>query len=150
MPALSFPRDEAFARALAMGRAQGAAGAEAGYARRHRRGARRAARPDVVARTRELGDTQQWGEACDQVEMIRALMRLAEKAGRMRTAAAMVAARGLVAEAAKLNQRIDDQRRETADDAPAITAAFLPLSDEDWAEKYGHLGRSGVARLDRP
>jgi len=139
MPALSFPREEAFARALATGLCLGAAGAEAGYGRRHRRGAERAARPDIVARARELGDARQWGEACDAATMIRALMRLAGKAGRMRTAAAMVAARGLVAEAAKLEQRIDDNRRETPDGAPPITPAFLPLSDEDWAAKYGHL-----------
>ncbi len=134
MPALSFLRDEAFARALAVGRSQGAAGAAAGYARRHGRGARRAARPDIVARARELGDARQWGEACDAATMIRALMRLAGQAGQMRTAAAMVAARGLVAEAAKL-----EQRRETPDGAPPITPAYLPLSDEEWAEKYGHL-----------
>ncbi len=139
MPALSFPRDEAFARALAMGRSQGAAGAEAGYARRHRLGGERAARPDIVARTRELGDARQWGEAGDAATMIGALMRLAGQAGQMRTAAAMVAARGLVAEAAKLNQRIDDERRETPDGAPPINPAFRPLSDEDWAAKYGHL-----------
>ncbi len=139
MPALSFARDEALARALAMGRSQGAAGAEAGYARRHGRGALRAARPDIVARARELGDARQWGEACDAVEMIRALMRLAGQAGQMRTAAAMVAARGLVAEAAKLDQRIDEARRETRDGAPPITPAYRPLSDEEWAAKYGHL-----------
>ncbi len=134
MPPLPVPHEEALARALAMGRSRNAAGTEAGYGRRYKHSAR-ATRPDVVARARELGDAAQWGEACEVGEMIRALMRLAGKAGEMRTAAAMVAARGLVAEAAKLNER-----REPADDAAAIAPQFLPLSDEDWAAKYANRG----------
>jgi hypothetical protein len=132
MPPLTVPREEALARALAMGRSRHAAVTEAGYAR-HARHLARATRPDIVARARELGDAAQWGEAREPSEMTRALMRLAGKAGGMRSAAAMVAARGLVAEAAKLNARC-----ETPLDAPASAPRFLPLSDEAWVAKYGH------------
>ena len=138
MPPLPDPREDALALALATGRSRSAAGTEAGYGR-HRKHRARAARPDIVARSRELGEAAQWGEVCEAGEMIRALMRLAGKAGGMRTAAAMVAARGLVAEAAKLNQR-SDEWRETPEDAASIAARFLPLSDEAWAEKYGQRG----------
>ena len=140
MPPLPIPREEALAHVLAMGLSRSMAGGEAGYAKHWKHVREREARPDIVARARELGDARQWGETRDASEMIGALMRLAGKAGRMRTAAAMVAARGLVAEAAKLEQRIDDKRGETPDGAPPITTAFLPLSDEDWTAKYGHLG----------
>ena len=136
MPALTAPYEEALAPALAMGLSRSPAGAEAGYARHWEHGRERAARPDIIARARELGEASQWEETREVSEMIGALMRLAGKAGGMRTAAAMVAARGLVAEAAKLNRQTDE-RRETPDEAPAIDPRFLPLSDEDWTAKYG-------------
>ena len=144
MPPLPVPREEALARVLAMGLSRGMAVGEAGYAKHWKHGRERVARPDIVARARELGDARQWGETRDAGEMIGALMRLAGKAGRMRTAAAMVAARGLVAEAAKLEQRTLE-RRETPSEAPAIDPRFLPLSDEDWSAKYGHRGQPGAA-----
>jgi hypothetical protein len=144
MPPLPVPRQEALARVLATGLSRSVAAAEAGYAKHWRHGRERMARPDIVARARELGDARQWGETRDAGEMIGALMRLAGKAGAMRTAAAMVAARGLVAEAAKLNQRTLGQR-ETPHEAPAIDPRFLPLSDEDWTAKYGHRGQPGAA-----
>ncbi len=50
--------------------------------------------------------------------MIQALMRLAGKAGGMRSAAAMVAARGLVAEAAKLNERREPPGETTPPEPP--------------------------------
>ena len=134
MPPLPVPREEALALALATGRSRAVASSEAGYAKNKKHRAR-ATRPDIVARAREIGDTLQWGEACEADEMIRVLMRLAGKAGGMRSAAAMVAARGLVAEAAKL-----DARRETPPAATPIDPCFLPLSDEDWAAKYGNRG----------
>jgi hypothetical protein len=134
MPPLTAPHEEALARALAMGRSRNAAGTETGHGRRYKHRAR-AARPEIIARAREIGDALQWGEACEVGEMIRALMRLAGKAGGMRTAAAMVAARGLVAEAAKL-----DARRETPGEPAPIASHFLPLSDEAWAAKYGNRG----------
>jgi hypothetical protein len=136
MTPLPLLHEETLAHALARGLSRNAARAEAGYARHSRRGRERAARADIAARARELGEARQWGETREASEMIVALMRLAGKAGEMPTAAAMVAARGLVAEAAKLNARIDE-RRERPDEAPAIDARFLPLSDEDWTAKYG-------------
>ena len=136
MTPLPLLHEETLARALARGLSRNAAGAEARYARHSRRGRERAARADIAARARELGEARQWGETREASEMIAALMRLAGKAGEMRKAAAMVAARGLVAEAAKLEQRTLE-RRDTPHDAPEIDARFLPLSDEDWTAKYG-------------
>jgi len=137
MPPLPVPREETFARALSIGVSWNAASTEAGYGRHWERGRERAARPEIVARASEVGEALTWGEACEVSEMIRALMRLAGKAGQMQTAAAMVAARGLVAEAAKLNQRTLE-RRETPEIVAHDIARYMPLSDEDWAAKYGH------------
>jgi hypothetical protein len=135
MPPLPVPREETFAHVLAMGLSPGMAGGEAGYAKHWKHVRKRVARPDIVARAGELGDARQWGETRDAGEMIGALMRLA---------AAMVAARGLVAEAAKLDQRTLE-RREAPDATPAIAPCFLPLSDEAWTAKYGHRAQPGAA-----
>ena len=133
MPALSDPHEEAFARALARGLSPGMASSEAGYARGRNRGRERAARSHVAARVGAL----QWDEAGDARAMIGALMGLAGTAGQMRSAAAMVAARGLVAEAARLTTR-PPERTEAAASAVRIGPMILPLSDEAWAAKYGH------------
>jgi hypothetical protein len=132
MPPLPVPHEEALARALAMGHSQCKASAEAGHARHWYRGAERAARPAVVARAGELGDARQWGETREVSEMIGALMRLAGKAGEMRTAAAMVAARGLLAEAAKLKGQLGDPA-DTFDSAPPEP----PMSKAEWIATYG-------------
>ena len=97
MSPLPIPREVALARVLAMGRSRSMARGEAGYAKHWKHVRTRVARPDIVAG-----------------EVIGALTLLAGKAGQMRSAAAMVAARGLVAEAAKLDLRTFE-RRGTAD-----------------------------------
>jgi len=51
-------------------------------------------------------------------------MRLAGKVAEMRTAAAMVAARSLVAEAAKLNQRIFDRHVPATDEQRRALAHY--------------------------
>jgi hypothetical protein len=132
MPPLPVPREETFAHVLAMGLSPGMAGGEAGYAKH------------IVARFAPLPRIAKLPRPRDAGEMIGALMRLAGKAGRMRSAAAMVAARGLVAEAAKLDQRTLE-RREAPDATPAIAPCFLPLSDEAWTAKYGHRAQPGAA-----
>ena len=132
MTPLPLLHEEALARALARGLSRNAAGAEARYARHSRRGRERAARADIAARARELGEARQWGETREASEMIGALMRLAGKAGEMRTAAAMVAARGLLAEAAKLQGQLGDPA-DTFDSAPPEP----PMSKAEWIATYG-------------
>ncbi len=110
MSALPVPRQEAFARALAMDLSPGEASAEAGYARHWKHTRERAARPEIVARATALR------EALRRVE---------------------AAARGLQAEAAKRKARIEDRAGPPAMDA-VDRARFMPLSDEDWLARYGH------------
>ena len=138
MTPLPAPREDVLAHALAMGRSRSEASCEAGYAR-HGNYRERAARRQIAARAAELTEARKWGETCKVTAMIPALMRLAGKAGGMSTAAAMTAARGLVAEAARLEQKSADQR-ETAHDAAADAQNYLPLSDEAWAATYGRRG----------
>jgi len=139
MSPLPVPRQEAFARGLAMGLSQREAGADAGYYRDWKQARERAARPDIVARATALRDERHWDGTADVAPVINALMRLARKAGDMPTAAAMAAARGLLAEAAKLKGRLED-KIETPSEATPISPRFLPLSDEDWVAKYGNRG----------
>jgi hypothetical protein len=49
----------------------------------------------------------------------------------------MAAARGLLAEAAKLKNGPRD-KVETSAGSPPIDPRYAPLSDEDWIAKYGH------------
>ena len=137
MPALSVPRQEALARALAKRLSLTTAAAEAGYARNWKQARERAAAPHIVARVTELCDELHQDETSDVGPVINALMRLARKAGDMPTAAAMVAARGLLAEAAKLKGRLED-RVERPDIVQEDITRYLPLSDEHWLAKYGH------------
>lgn len=136
MPPLPVLREEAFARALAMGLSLTEACIEAGYIGNWKQARKRAARPDIVARVTALRDERHWDGTADVAPVINALMRLARKAGDMPTAAAMAAARGLLAEAAKLKDRLED-KVGTPSEATPIAPQFLPLSDEDWAVKYG-------------
>ncbi len=132
MTPLPLLHEETLARALARGLSRNAARAEARYARHSRRGRERAARADIAARAGELRDARQWGETREVSEMIGALMRLAGKAGEMRTAAAMVAARGLLAEAAKLKGQLGDPA-DTFDSTPPEP----PMSRAEWIAIYG-------------
>ena len=139
MPTLSVPRQEAFARALAMELPQTGASSEAGYTKDWRHARERAETPDILARVTALRDALQLDETSDVAPVIEALMRLAKKAGDMPTAAGMAAARGLLAEAAKLKGRLQD-KGETAGRVEPVDPRYLPLSHEDWMAEYGHLG----------
>ena len=112
MPALSVPRQEAFARALAMGLSLIAAATEAGYARNWKHARERAARPDIAARVTAWREELHRGETSDAAAVAKARTRVARKAGD------------------------SEGRVETPED---ITR-YLPLSDEDWMAEYGHRG----------
>ena len=139
MAALPVPRQEAFARALAMGLSLTAAPTEAGYAGNWKQARARAAGPHIVARLKALRDEPAWDETSDLAGVIKALLRLARKAGDMPTAAAMAAARGLLAEAAKLKSGLRDTAG-TSHGAPPVDPRYLPLSDEDWIAKHAPRG----------
>ncbi len=139
MSALPVPRQEALSRALAMGLSWAAASTAAGYAGDRRRARRRAAAPDVAARVKALGDEPAWDETSDVAGVIRALLRLARKAGDMQTAAAMAAARGLLAEAAKLKSGLREEVY-TDDGVATVDPRWAPLSDEDWIAKHAPRG----------
>ncbi len=101
MTALANPRLECFARALAGGAAPKAAALSAGYVAESDSAKARAARPPVLARVREL-EVEAANEGRDLRPVITRLMTLATTASELGTVAGMVAAHGLLTEAAKL------------------------------------------------
>ena len=131
MPTLTNPRHEAYARARATSRWKGVAYKEAGYADSSNTG-RIETIKGVPERIEELRDHIHWGETADVAPVINELMRLAREAGTFKTAAGMVAAKGLLAEAARLKGRLAEPaagERETAPREP-------PLSNADWLAKH--------------
>ncbi len=131
MPTLTNPRHEAYARARATGGSKSAAYKEVGYTDSSNTG-RVETIKGVPERIEELRDHIQWGETSDVAPVINELMRLAREAGTFKTAAGMVAARGLLAEAARLKGRLGEPvavERETAPREP-------PLSNADWLAKH--------------
>jgi hypothetical protein len=132
MPKLLDARHEAFARARAEGLSIRAAAGRTGYS--HGGNTSRIDKlPAVVGRVAEL--TTQI-RRCDEARLepvIDRLMGLAETAGELRSAAALNAARGLLADAAKLRQQLDAQSFPTADDYDDIPPS---VSEEEWIKKY--------------
>ena len=131
MAALEDERREAFARNLADDMPAWRAWAAAGYAAKGGRGRIVAQRKDVKARVAELVRARKWGGSSDLGPVIDECMRLAQVAGGMDSAAAMVAARGFLVEAARLKGLLG---------APA-PAACAPeprpeLTDEEWLARY--------------
>ena len=124
MAALEDERRERFARNLADGMPAWRAWAAAGYAPKGGRGRRVAEREDVKARVDELVQARKWGGSSDVGPVIDECMRLAKVAGGMKGAAAMVAARGFLVEAARLKGLLG-----AAEPRPELT-------DEEWLAKY--------------
>ena len=131
MPTLTNPRHEAYARARATGGSKSAAYKEVGYAASSNTG-RVETIKGVPERIAELRDHVHWGETSDVAPVINELMRLAREAGAFKTAAGMVAAKGLLAEAARLKGRL----------AEPITGERIaskrnpPLSNAEWLAKH--------------
>jgi hypothetical protein len=136
MADLPILRQETFAHALATGRSRIAASTEAGYPRDWKWAHRRAEAAPIAMRAVALRHEPDWDETADVAGVIKAMLRLARKAGDMQTAAAMAAARGLLAEAAKLKSGLPETPEFTESD-PADAYVYQPLSDEDWIAKYG-------------
>ena len=131
MGALDNPRHEALAQGLARGISVREATIEAGLSARHLpRSVRLAASPAVVARMAEIRQQAVWGGLEDLEKVFGELMRLAEAAGKLGSAAGMNSARTLLAEAARLRERLPA--------APATAEAPLPprLSKEEWIAAF--------------
>jgi len=133
MPPLVNQGHEAFARARAAGLTPRAAFLEAGYRDPARNVRRIASRPEVEKRIVELERDAAWGGSGNLKPVIDELMRLAQVAGKLRSAAGMTAARGLLGEAARLKGLLDAQshRADVADPPRRVR-----LSNDEWLAKY--------------
>jgi|GEM_PF-6652137 len=119
MPLLANPRHDAFA--------------ECGLDIRGRNIKRVDGRADVIARIAELERDAAWGGSGNLKPVIDELMRLAEVAGELGSAAGMTAAGGLLCEAARLKGLLEGQ-------SPHADAADPPrrvrLSNDEWLAKF--------------
>lgn len=106
MAAFEDERREKFARGLAEDLPAWRAWEAAGYGRNPHRARTRAAKAEMIARVRELRLARLWGGSRDLAPVIDECMRLAQIAGEQPTGAALIAARGLLAEAARLKQML--------------------------------------------
>lgn len=135
MPMLKNIRHELFCRARVRGVGQMDAYRAVGYTGKNDSNARRIARSaPVEARIKELLDDALWSDADDLRPLIDELGRLSARARSMATPAALVAARGLIAEAARL--KILNAERALVDGS---AFADLPreLSPEEWLARHG-------------
>jgi len=129
--ALLTKKQEAFARGQARGLTQTEANAAAGYSRRN--ASRVAKNPAVQARIAELTKRIAWSETRDVLPLIESLKEAFDKALALDTGASLTAARGLVAEAARLKQMLPREK----DAADERARRLQPLSDEEWTKLYG-------------
>jgi len=129
MPILFHTRHEAFAVAHAQGACRVDAYRAAGYKGGPKNAPKIAKLPRVAARVAELRG--QWGDSVDLAPVIDAMVRLALTAD-VSTAAGLNAARGLLAEAAKLKMKMAEQgygEDEYEDIPPRV-------SQEEWVRRY--------------
>jgi hypothetical protein len=131
MPPLPRKGWEKYARGRALGMTQRAAYMNAGYSEKTGNVEHVAKHPDVMRRVEELKDEFHWGETPDVAPVINELMRLARDAAKVGTVPAMVAARGLLAEAGKLKGRLAE--RPDIFDAEPVEP---PMSKADWVATY--------------
>ena len=137
MPALTDPRREAFAWGLAEGLAplhvyrqcgfKGASKDEARIARKM------AARASVVARVEEIRQEMNWAATADVAMVINELAWLVRKARKLESAAALVAAKGMLSEVVKLKGKLRDAGAELVDTTPPEP----PMSRAEWIATYG-------------
>jgi len=124
-------RREAFARALAEGATPDRAAERAGYAHHHgKRVEDHAVRPDIAARIIEIR-TQRPQSLTEAEPLISQLLDAAGKARLLNSAAGYAAVRGLLAEAARLQSRVE-AAPEILDEPPRIRP-----TREEWLAKHG-------------
>ncbi|MEO8926184.1 MAG: hypothetical protein ABI306_03385 [Caulobacteraceae bacterium] len=132
MAALARQKQETFAQSLARGMNAGEAGRAAGYKAIHDCGAlsKRAA---IVKRVEEISRHIAWGGSRELSGLIDELMHIAMAARKLGSAAALVAAKSAVVEAAKLKRLLPADE----DGAPSAPIVDEILSDEEWNRRYG-------------
>ena len=131
MPSVSRDRHEAFAQALARGLAFREAAAAAGYKSFGGSVLAMAKSEWMVNRIAEIDARARGGGSSDVSPIIDDLMRLAGVAEKMGTAAGMMAAKHLLAEAAKLKKSLPE------DIAPPLTEGLRPImTHEEWVKAY--------------
>lgn len=126
MAALDDPRREMFAQALARGCGPGQAEREAGYSHCAKGTRARVKSKQIKGRIAQIKKERAGGDSPDIGPVIDKLMALANAAGKLKTAAAMVAARGFLVEAARLKGLLP---------APAPPPRRR-LSTEEWLAEY--------------
>ena len=120
---------EAFAQALARGATPREASEKVGYAAHARQAPRVAARADVIKRTAQIRQELAWGGSGDLKPVIDEMMRLAKEAGKLKTAAGMIAAKGFLVEAARLKGLLPAAQEEFEPHEPT-------LSEEAWLARF--------------
>ena len=140
MPALTDPRREAFAWGLAEGLAPLHVHRQCGFkaeAKNEAATARTmAARPSMVARVDEIRHTMNWAANADIGSVINELAWLVRKARTLDSAAALVAAKGMLSEVVKLKGKLGDADAEPVDPTPAAP----PMSRAEWIAAYAPKG----------
>jgi hypothetical protein len=133
MPMLTNPQREAFAQACAQGVPGKEAYRRAGYIGHPDNAAKIAKYKEVSGRTAELVSEKLWGGSPDLGPVINELMRLALAAAKGGTVGGFNAAKGLLAEAAKLKLQLGAQRRERQDPYDDIPPR---MSEAEWMKTY--------------
>lgn len=139
MPALNNPRHEALAKALSRGVSVREATIEVGLSPRHvGRILALSSREDFDARVAELREAAEWGEDLALKPIHDQALKLANAAAKLESAAAMMAAKALLAEAARIRQSLP---RRTPPPAvllapPAQSPARPVLSKEEWLAAF--------------
>jgi hypothetical protein len=142
MPALNNPRHEALARALSRGVSVREANAEAGLSRRRvARAIGLSMRSDIVARVEELREAAEWGEAVGLKPLYEQAMRFADEAVKLETPPAMMAAKALLTEAARIKQGLARSAPQPAVPAAPVAGPAPPparpvLSKEEWLAAF--------------
>ena len=130
MSALPDPKREAFAQAVARGVRIADAYTEAGYP--CRKNATRAARTLwAKARVAEIMDERTWGGSRDLAGLIGLLKVAFEAAIKLNSAAAMMAAKAIISEAARLKLLLP------RDEPMAVDDRLENLTQEEWTRRYG-------------
>jgi hypothetical protein len=140
MPALTDPRREAFAWGLAEGLAPLHVYRQCGFKAKSRNQAatarNMAARASIVARVDEIRQAMNWAATADIAKVINELAWLVRKARTLESAAALVAAKGMLSEVAKLKGKLGDAGAEPVDTTPPAP----PMSRAEWIATYAPKG----------
>ena len=126
MPAIQNSRYEAFAHQLAQDLNPQDAALAAGFVKSQTQACRRALRPEIVKRVEELRRLRDWGGSRDVGPLINELGAAVQEARKLDTAAAFVAVRGLIVEAARLKQMLPEPEEPFEP----------PMTPEEWLKEF--------------